>query len=102
MVQDQAMSSTGPDTPLTKTVWTDADFESMGWHDNAIHAFACEPALPYPGRLLVDLDYIVEWVNPVAPETRFSFWVCPATLCSTTPGTSSATSISQGAASHSS
>lgn len=52
----------------------------MGWHDCAVHAIAFEPALPHPGRLLVDLDYIVEWVCPTAPATSFTFWVCPATL----------------------
>ena len=25
---------------VTKTVWTDADFAAMGWHDNAVHAIA--------------------------------------------------------------
>ena len=74
------MSSTGPGTPIAKSVWTDADFDTMGWHDNAVHAFAFEPAMPFPGRLLIDLDYIVEWVSPVPPETRFSFWMCPSTL----------------------
>ena len=74
------MSSTGPSTPIARSVWTEADFETMGWHDNAVHAFAFEPAPPYPGRLLVDLDYIVEWVSPVPPETRFTFWMCPSTL----------------------
>jgi hypothetical protein len=61
-------------------VWTEADLESLGWHDNAVHAVAVEPALPCPGRLLIDLDYIVDWVHPTAPAGPFSFWVCPATL----------------------
>jgi hypothetical protein len=77
MVQDQAMSSSGPRTPIAKSVWTEADFESVGWHDNAVHAFAFEPASPYPGRLLVDLDHIIEWVSPVPPETRFSLLDVP-------------------------
>ena len=25
---------------VAKTVWTDADFDAMNWHDNAIHALA--------------------------------------------------------------
>jgi len=25
---------------VAKTVWTDADFAAMGWHDNAVHAIA--------------------------------------------------------------
>jgi hypothetical protein len=63
-----------------KTVWTDADFQHMGWHDNAVHAIAVEPSPTHPGALLVDLDYIIEWVQPTPPATAFTFWVCPATL----------------------
>jgi hypothetical protein len=33
-----------------------------------------------PGRLLLDLDYIVQWVGPQPPATTLSFWICPATL----------------------
>ncbi|MCV6974781.1 hypothetical protein H7J11_09835 [Mycobacterium bourgelatii] len=63
-----------------QAIWTDADFDRMNWHDCAVHAVAFEPALPYPGRLLLDIDYIVEWIVPTPPETAFSFRVCPATL----------------------
>lgn len=65
---------------LPKSTWTDADFDEMGWHDNVVHAIAFEPAIPYPGRVLLDIDYIIEWVHPVHPERTFSFWICPATL----------------------
>jgi hypothetical protein len=60
-------------------VWTEADLESLGWHDNAVHAVAVEPAPPHPGRLRIDLDYIVEWVHPTTPGGAFRFRVCPAT-----------------------
>ena len=70
--------STGPS--VAKTVWTGADFDAMDWHDNTIHAVALEPVPDHPGRLLLDLDYIVEWVAPEAPATTLSFWICPATL----------------------
>ncbi len=30
--------STGP--AVAKTVWTDADFDTMSWHDAAVHAIA--------------------------------------------------------------
>lgn len=70
--------STGP--AVAKTVWTDADFDTMGWHDNAVHAVALQPAPAHPGRLLLDLDYIIEGVAPEPPATTFSFWICPATL----------------------
>jgi hypothetical protein len=69
------------DAPVVaKAVWTGSDFDAMSWHDVAVHAIALEPALPYPGRLLVDLDYIVGGIRPEPPETTFSFWMCPATL----------------------
>ena len=70
--------STQPE--VAKSIWTDADFDAMGWHDNAVHAVALEPAPSDPGRLLLDIDYIVEWVPPEAPATTLSFWICPATL----------------------
>jgi hypothetical protein len=72
--------TSGPGVPLEKSDWSDADFDAMGWHDAAVHAFALEPALPYPGRLLVDLDYIIEWIKPDPPATAANFWICPATL----------------------
>ncbi len=65
---------------VAKTVWTDADFDQMNWHDNEVHAIALEPALPEPGRLLLDIDYIVQWVPPQPPSRLLSFWICPATL----------------------
>ncbi|HEY7136522.1 MAG TPA: hypothetical protein VIB48_15815 [Acidimicrobiia bacterium] len=76
---DRNMTSE-PQPKLEKAEWTAADFDAMGWHDNAVHALAFEPALPHPGRLLVDLDYIIEWVKPAPPDSAFKFWICPATL----------------------
>jgi hypothetical protein len=65
---------------VAKTVCAEADFDAMDWHDNAIHAIAVEPVPDNPGRLLVDLDYIIEWVSPTSPPTTLDFWICPATL----------------------
>jgi hypothetical protein len=76
--------SSGP--TVAKAVWTDADFDTMNWHDAAVHAIALEPAPPHPGRLLVDLDYVVERLPPGAAAAppgvagTLGFWVCPATL----------------------
>jgi hypothetical protein len=76
--------STGshPESGLTKSTWSDADFDTMGWHEVTAHGLCVRPgasddALP---RLLLDIDYVVRWVAPVAPETHFSFWISPATL----------------------
>jgi len=62
---------------LEKSVWTDADFEVMGWHDATIWSIA---VVGEQFELLFDIDYIFQWVHPVPPEQYFSFWVSPATL----------------------
>ena len=63
-----------------KTVWTNADFDDLTWHDNTIHALAVEPLPGNPGRLLLDIDHIVEGVRAYPAEATLSFWICPATL----------------------
>jgi hypothetical protein len=65
---------------VEKSVLTAADFDRMGWHDAALHAVAVEPSPPSPGRLLLDIDYIVEWIDPTPPETAYAFLLCPSTL----------------------
>lgn len=67
-------------TSISKTVWDNSDFEDMGWHDNSLHAIAFEPLPTQPGRLLVDLDYIVGGACAVPPSKTPIFWICPATL----------------------
>jgi hypothetical protein len=62
---------------LEKWLWTEADFDHMGWHDSRVHAIAF---LPDEFELCFDLDYIVQWVDPVPPASHYSFWVAPATL----------------------
>ena len=68
---------------LDKATWTDADFEEMGWHDCRIHAVSIgeydDDTLP-PARLLLDLDYIIQWVDPALFRRHFTFWISPATL----------------------
>lgn len=62
---------------LEKLVWSDADFEQMGWSETSVHAIA---AIPENFELLFDIDYIIQWVYPVPPDKYFTFWVAPATL----------------------
>ncbi|MES2295773.1 MAG: hypothetical protein V4582_01960, partial [Pseudomonadota bacterium] len=56
-------------------------FENFCWHDNAIHGFrfvagddGCS------GDLVLDLDFIVEWMQPGGDDARFKFRVAPANL----------------------
>ena len=39
-----------------------------------------EPLSDNPGRLLLDIDYILQWVALEPPATTLSFWISPATL----------------------
>lgn len=61
---------------LEKEIWTEADFEKMGWHDNTIHAFSVDRDY----KFLLDIDYIFKWVHPKKSEKYFKFWVAPCTL----------------------
>jgi hypothetical protein len=62
---------------LEKAVWTEADFDQMGWHDVVIHGIAFDAA---KYELLLDIDYIFAWVDPEPSSKYFSFWISPCTL----------------------
>ena len=56
-------------------------FEEFGWHDNAIHAFRISDGDDgCSGNLILDIDYILEWISPSAQDGNFSFVVPPADL----------------------
>jgi hypothetical protein len=67
---------------LTKSVWTDADFAMMGWHDCNVVALGVvqDDEDDFAARLLIDLDYITRWAGGGTPGAAFTFWVAPATL----------------------
>ncbi|GAB3825235.1 hypothetical protein [Hymenobacter jeollabukensis] len=60
---------------LEKWLWTEADFETMGWHDASVYAWRLQGS-----ELLMDIDYIFQWNQPEVEGTSFTFWVAPATL----------------------
>src|SRR5438876_153627 len=62
---------------LEKLIWSDADFEQMGWHDVYIYAFG---ALAETFELVFDIDYILDCVLPTLPDQHYRFWIAPATL----------------------
>jgi hypothetical protein len=45
-----------------------------------VHAIAWEPLPDDPGRLLLDIDYILRADLPEPPAETLSFWISPATL----------------------
>jgi hypothetical protein len=60
-----------------KWIWTDNDFDAMGWHDATLWAMLADPER---FEFLVDLDYIFEWVKPAPEETYYKFWIAPVTM----------------------
>ena len=58
---------------LEKWVWSDADFDQMGWQDARIYA------VQFGKNICFDIDYIFEWVKADAGNF-FSFVVAPVTL----------------------
>lgn len=71
------MLKPGESYTLEKSVWTDADFAQMGWHDAVVHALGFDSA---GSELLLDLDYLFAWVEPEPPSAYYSFWIAPSTL----------------------
>jgi hypothetical protein len=50
--------------------------------DELVHAVSIgvrDEGFPWQ-RVLIDLDYIVRWVDPAFGRQHFSFWIAPATL----------------------
>jgi hypothetical protein len=59
---------------LEKWIWTEKDFETMGWHDATIYG------LRLGQNLELDIDYILQWNQPEIEGFSYTFWIAPATL----------------------
>ncbi|WP_229238958.1 hypothetical protein [Emticicia sp. C21] len=59
---------------LEKAIWTEADFERMGWHDCYIYKIRVAEDLE------LDIDYIFQWIKPEVEGLPFTFCVAPCTL----------------------
>lgn len=59
---------------LEKRIWTEADFNQMGWHDSTIYKMGLSQDLAF------DLDYILQWNHPEMEGLPFTFWIAPSTL----------------------
>ncbi len=66
---------------IEKNVWTQDDFENMGWHDTNIYGLTIEKDEDsWTADLLFDIDYIFKWIHPIPPAQTFTFWIAPCTL----------------------
>ena len=56
-------------------------FEEFSWHDNAVHGLrVVEGPDGCSGELVLDIDYIVEWLPPEETGSKFTFRIAPADL----------------------
>jgi hypothetical protein len=51
--------------------WTEADFDSMSWHDVHVHGLRIVEGQDGAGELSFDLDYILEWLCSGDKTCRF-------------------------------
>jgi len=58
--------------------WNESHFDELSWHDNHVHGFWIRAGQHGAGELILDLDFIVEWLRPGDGALRFR--VAPATL----------------------
>lgn len=61
-----------------RSQWTEADFDQLSWHDNAVHALRVVEGDYGAGELHLDFDYIVEWLRDDSGQVLFR--IAPATL----------------------
>lgn len=59
---------------LEKWIWTENDFEKMGWHDCPIYA------MKFDDNVSFDLDYLFKWNESENEGMPYTFWISPATL----------------------
>ncbi len=58
--------------------WTEADFDDLSWHDNVVHALRLVEGEYGAGLLILDIDYILEWLRDDSGEILFR--IAPASL----------------------
>jgi hypothetical protein len=64
---------------INRTEWSDANFDAWRWHDNTIHGIRISnPSEGYAFDLILDIDFILEWIS--TPEKHYKFSVAPAIL----------------------
>ena len=49
----------------------------MSWHDNYVHAFRLQEGEWGSGKIILDIDYILEWVKT---DSNMQFRIVPASL----------------------
>jgi hypothetical protein len=63
---------------VSTQAWSEQQFDEMSWHDNHVHALRIVEGVHGAGQLVLDLDYILEWVKCEGDSCEFR--IVPATL----------------------
>jgi hypothetical protein len=58
---------------LNKSIWTEEDFDTMGWHDSPIYGISFGDNFEF----LLDIDYIFKWLET---GEGYRFLISPCTL----------------------
>lgn len=62
------------------STWTESDFDSLGWHDIHVHGFRIVEGDRGVGELVLDIDYILDRIQPESEGGSFRFRIAPAEL----------------------
>lgn len=62
---------------LVSMIWSDAEMEGISWHDSHVRSLLLGAN---SGQLLLDIDFICEWIEAREQHGIFSFYITPATL----------------------
>jgi len=63
---------------MSAQAWSDRQFGEMSWHDNHVHSLRIIEREHGAGDLVLDLDYILEWVT--CEDDNCEFRIVPAIL----------------------
>lgn len=63
---------------MTQTDWSETDYDSISWHDNHVYGLEIHEGEHGTGKLILHLDYILEWLPPI--NGAYSFRIAPAIL----------------------
>lgn len=58
-------------------VYTTKDFDALNWHDCKIYGLAFDDVT---FKFYLDIDLIIEWINPAGKGEGYKFKIAPATL----------------------
>ncbi|MGE5383671.1 MAG: hypothetical protein ACM3PX_09615 [Omnitrophica WOR_2 bacterium] len=58
-------------------IFSTKDFDNINWHDFKIHGFAFDEV---EFKFYLDIDLIIEWIEPLSNEDGYRFKIAPATI----------------------